>query len=415
MKVGIVVDVDYPHVGEVRPTKLARSLRRAGNEVVFISPNSRQRAVTEDLGYGRVYRFGYFLKSRAFPLLSAPSPLNPLWVSWIARIARKERLDVFVASNIRIALPTIVAAKLLRKPLVLDLQENNREVVKVYPKTRPHHYITKNSKVVGLLEDLCVRLADHTWVVIDERIAAIPSSLRKPGKISVVCHTPGLEEVQASEKRCPKPKNDDFTLVYFGLFAPGVGSVEPILMALPSVLERDKKVRFLVGGGGEHLIPLVQKLGIQDNVCFTGLIQPENLPVWLQQGDLGIIAYPVNSFTNTTISNKLFHYMAAGVPVLSTDMVPTRRILNEVGCGRTIPAGSSYQELAEIILQLKNSPEKLAAMGQLGRQAVREKYNWNFDFGRALRCLEGLVASKVKDRDAGERIAVGSRSIDSKP
>jgi UDP:flavonoid glycosyltransferase YjiC (YdhE family) len=31
------MDVDCPHVGEVRSTKLARSLQTAGHEVVFIS------------------------------------------------------------------------------------------------------------------------------------------------------------------------------------------------------------------------------------------------------------------------------------------------------------------------------------------------------------------------------------------
>jgi len=348
-----------------------------------------------------------------FPLLSAPSPLNPLWAHWIARIGRKECLDVFVSSNLRIALPTIVAAKLLRKPVVLDLQENNREVVKFYSKTRPHHYIIRNSQLVGLFEDLCVKLADHTWVVIDERLETMPPRLHKLGKVSVVCHTPSLEELQASEKRGTRPKDDNFTLVYFGLFAAGVGSVEPILMALPYVLERDKNVRFLIGGGGRHLVPLVEQLGIQDHVVFTGLIQPENVPLWLQQGDLGIIAYPVNSFTNTTISNKLFHYMAAGVPILSTDMAPTRRILEEVGCGRTIPQGSSYQEIAEIILRLKSSPEERAAMGRRGRQAVLGKYNWAFDFDRALSCLERLVSSEVNGRDAGETLTMGSRSSDS--
>ncbi len=410
MRVGITIDVDYPHVGEVRPTKLARSLQRAGHQVVFISWNSRQRPVTEDLGYGRVYRFAYFLKSCIFPLLSAPSPLNPLWALWIARIGRKECLDVFVSSNLRIALPTIVAAKLLRKPVVLDLQENNREAVKSYPKTRPHHYIIRNSQLVGLLEDLCVRLADHTWVVIEERLETMPPRLRKLGKFGVVCHTPSLEELQASERQRTRPKDDNFTLVYLGLFAPGLGSVEPILMALPYVLERDKKVRFLIGGGGKHLVPLVEQLGIQDSVVFTGLIQPENVPVWFQQGDLGIIAYLVNSFTNTTISNKLFHYMAAGLPVLSTDMAPTRRILEEVGCGRTIPLDSTPQEIAEIILRLKNSPEERAAMGQRGRQAVLEKYNWAFDFGRALSSLERLVSSEADSRDTGKTLTIDSRS-----
>lgn len=408
------MDVDYPHVGEVRPTKLARSLQQTGHQVVFICANSRQRPITEDLIDGRVCRFGYCLKSRLFPLLSAPSPLNPLWVSWIGKIARKECLDILISSNIRIALSTIIAGKFLRKPVVLDLQENNREAVKSYAKTKPHHYIIKNSRVVGLLEDLCVRLADHTWVVIEERIEIMPPALRTLGKISVVCHTPSLEEFQGYEPRT-RPSDDVFALVYIGLFTPGVGSVEPILSALPYVLKRDKKVRFLIAGGGKHLVPLVEQLGIQNYVVFCGLIQPENVPAWFQQGDLGIIAYPVNSFTNTTISNKLFHYMAAGLPVLSTEMAPTQRILKEVGCGRTIPKGSSAQEIAEIILWFKDHPEERGVMAKRGREAVLEKYNWTLDFHRALNCLKALVPSELGVGDTNEAVAISSRPSDPQP
>lgn len=414
MRVGIVMDVDYPHVGEIRPTKLALSLHQAGHQVVFICSNSRQRPAVQDLDCGRIYRFAFFLNSRMFQLLSAASPLNPLWVSWISRIARKEALDVLISSNIRIALPTIVAGRLLHKPVVLDLQENNREVVKVYPKTRLHHHLTKNSKVVGFLEDLCVQLADHTWIVIGDRLEAIPRKLRRPGKISVVCHTPTLEELHASQGVLPKTRTDKFTLIYFGLFAPGVGSVEPILMALPYVLQRDKDIRFLIAGKGhEYLVPMTERLQIQDYVCFSGLVQPEQLPVWLQRGDLGIIAYPVGPFSNTTISNKLFHYMAAGLPVLSTDMTPTRRILSEVGCGQTFPKDASSQEIAQIILQLKGSAKELAAMGDRGRQAVLKKYNWSVDFGHALACLNQLVCPETAHRNPGQTTVIRDGSLDS--
>lgn len=400
MRVGVVVDVDYPHVGEIRPTKLARSLQATGHKVVFICSNSRRRPLVEDLDYGKIYRFGWFLNSRLFGALSAASPLNPVWTDWIVHVARKENLDVLISSNIRIALPTIRAGRRLGKPVVLDLQENNKEVVKVYPKTKPYHYLTKNGSVIGLLEDMCVRQADHTWVVVEERIEAIPPKLRKPGKITVVCHTPTLEELHASDgvSRRVRGSHEPFTLIYFGLFAPGVGSVEPILKALPSVLERDRNVRFLIAGKGhEYLLPMIRDLKLEDHVQFFGVIQPENLSAWLQQGDLGVIAYPVSVFSNTTISNKLFHYMAAGIPVLSTDMTPTRRVLDEVRCGRTFPTGASDREVADIILRMKSSPEELIAMGERARHAVLMKYNWTYDFGRALSCLQNLVGSNPKE------------------
>lgn len=391
MRVGFVSALDYPHVGEVRPRKLAQSLHQAGHQTVFLSWNSRRRATTEDLGYARVHRFSYFLNSRLFSLLSAPSPLNFFWTLWIAQIAKRERLDVLISSNIRLALPATLAARAVGISIVLDLQENNREAVRIRSKDRFHHYLSRNAWLVGALENLCVELADRTWVVVEERIGSLPLRPRQQGRISVVCHTPGLDELKPATQGSSKERKN-FTLVYMGLFAPAVGSVEPILAALTYVLERDKNVRVLIGGGYQ-LVPLVEKFGLQDYVRFDGVIPPEKVPAWLQQGDLGIIGYRVNPCTNTTVSNKLFHYMAAGLPVLSTDMAPTRRIIEECRCGRIIPLGSTPEQIAELILELKNSPQERAAMGGRGRQAILQKYNWDVDFALALSCLEDLVAN----------------------
>lgn len=396
MRVGFVVDVDFPHVGEVRPGKIGQSLYQIGHQVVFICANQRTKPPVEDLSFGRVHRFAWFVRSTWFPWLSATLPINPLWILWIASVARKEKLDVLISSNLRLALPTILAAKWLGLPAVVDLQENNREAVKLYSKTKWHHHLIRNSQLVGFLEDLCVRLADHTWVVVQERLASLPAKPRAQGRISVVCHTPSTEILSPGASYRGKRDHDTFNLIYIGLFSPGVGSIEPVLEALPYVLAKDKGVRFLVGGGGEHLLPLIRRLGIQDHVSFEGVIDSANVAAWLRRGDVGVIAYPVNAFTSSTISNKVFHYMAAGLPILSTDMAPTTRILKEVGCGVTIPEGSGSREIADIILSLKDSPAERAAMGRRGREAVAAQYNWSSDFGHALNCLEGLVAMHKK-------------------
>ena len=83
--------------------------------------------------------------------------------------------------------------------------------------------------------------------------------------------------------------------------------------------------------------------------------------------------------------------MAAGLPVLSTAMAPTRRIIEEVGCGVVIPPHSTPREVAEIILQLKHAPSERAAMARKARPALLEKYNWEVDFSHALACLERFV------------------------
>jgi glycosyltransferase involved in cell wall biosynthesis len=396
MHVGIVVQNDYPHIGEIRPRRLAQSLHKAGHKVTFLAWNSRKNPASEDIGYAEVCRFRYFLKSRYYSFLSSPSPLNPLWLIWIFRAVAKQHMDILILSNIRIALPAILAAKLLGKPVILDLQEHNEENVKLRPKTRLLHYLTRNSYFIGIYERLSINLSDHIWIVIQDRSLSLPAQVINERRFNVVCNTPSLDELDLDNDQ-HATKNGKFTLIYIGRFTGGIGPVELIMRSLPYVVENDADVRLLIGGVETDRLKmeaLIKELNIRDYVDVDGVIKPENVPAWLQQGDVGIIPYDVNSYTNCTISNKLFHYMAAGLPVLSTDMKPTRRVIEEEKCGLVIPEGSSHENIAELILQLKNSPQELALMGERAKIAVREKYNWENDFKIALTSMQKLLFAK---------------------
>jgi len=388
IRVGIVVQNEYPHLGLVRPRRLARSLTRAGHHAVILASGPINAPEYEALEEAAVHRFTYLRRSRVHKWLASASPLNLLWSLWIVRVARREKLDVLVASNIRVALPTIVAARWLSVPIILDLEENNREAVKLYPKTSLAHYLVRNSRLVGWLELLVERLSDHVWVVVEERLGTLGRQAKPHTKVSVLSNTPSLNEVYRKPPRQEKPDRP-FTLAYIGLFAPGVRSVELILDSLRDLAKQAQPVRLRIAGG-RQIEGLVEQLGLQDAVTFSGFVPPEKLSEWLQEADVGVVAYDVNEFSNTTVSNKLFHYMAAGIPIVATDMVPTRRIIEEVGCGRIIPRGSTPADVARIILELRDDSEIRAVMGARGQRAVVTKYNWESEFVGALRTIQEL-------------------------
>ena len=394
MHVAIVMQNDYPHVGEARPRRLARSLSQRGHQVTILAWNSRRWPQVEDLGNARVIRFNYFLKSRLYSLLSSPLPLNPFWAVWLWKVCRKIQPDVLIASNIRIALPMILAAKLLHIPTILDLQEHNEELTRLRAKTRLAHYVTRNTRLVAWLEKACVKHADHTWVVVPERTHDLPSGVLDQGRVTVVSNTVDVEEVEAARNH-RREKDGVFTLIFIGLLCGDFSLVEPFIRALGFIIERDQNVRLLLGGvqgDRKPLDDLVEQSGAAGHVQADGLIDPQEIPGWLQRGDLGIVPWAVSPFTNVTISNKLFHYLAAGLPVLSTAMKPTQRIIDELKCGAVIPEGSGPEQIAEIILRLKNAGE-LEAMGKRGQQAVRDIYNWEVDFNRAFRSMQVLLST----------------------
>jgi len=395
MHVAIVLQNNYPHVGEARPRRLARSLSQRGHQVTILAWNSRCGPQEEDLGYARVIRFNFFLKSYFYRWLSSPSPLNPFWLFWIWKVARKIQPDLFIASNIRIALPMILAAKMLGKPTILDLQEHNEELTRLRPKTRLVHYLTRNSLLVGWLEKTCVKYADHTWVVVPERAADLPAKVVAQKRVTVVGNTVDLEEVEAAQIH-PREKGGVFTMIFIGLLGGDFSLVAPFIRALGCIIPCDPNVRLLLGGVGGDRKPLdnlVEQSCAQGHVQAEGVIEPQEIPRWLQQGDLGIVPYAVSPYTHVTISNKLFHYLAAGLPVLSTAMKPTQRIIEELKCGVVIPEGSGPEAIAEIVLRLKNGGEELDAMGKRGQMAVRKTYNWDVDFKRAFQSMEGLLSA----------------------
>lgn len=62
-----------------------------------------------------------------------------------------------------------------------------------------------------------------------------------------------------------------------------------------------------------------KKLNQFKNVHFRGALQPEQIPGALRQFDLGLIPFEKNDFTKNIYPLKINEYLAAGIPVVSTD------------------------------------------------------------------------------------------------
>ncbi len=70
----------------------------------------------------------------------------------------------------------------------------------------------------------------------------------------------------------------------------------------------------------------------------------------------------------------LLEYMAAGLPVVVTDVAECRQLVEDAQCGFVISRGK-HAEFAEAIAWLCNNPEQAERMGRRGREAVRDQYS----------------------------------------
>lgn len=91
---------------------------------------------------------------------------------------------------------------------------------------------------------------------------------------------------------------------------------------------------------------------------------------------------------------KLFEYMAAGLPVIASNFPLWKEIVEGNECGLTVDP-LNPKEIAETIEYLVKHPEERKRMGENGKRAVKEKYNWEQEAKKLLAVYERLLA---KDR-----------------
>jgi glycosyltransferase involved in cell wall biosynthesis len=84
------------------------------------------------------------------------------------------------------------------------------------------------------------------------------------------------------------------------------------------------------------------------------------------------VGYKSGSLGNT----KLFEYMQSGIPVICTDFVLWKEIVEEADCGICVNPHDK-EAITRAIRYFTDNPEVAEKMGDNGRKAVENKYNWH--------------------------------------
>jgi len=109
-------------------------------------------------------------------------------------------------------------------------------------------------------------------------------------------------------------------ILYMGSFFYFSGLPEVIRSFAKEAAHDDYLVLIGAGEQAQELEGIVNGLGIQDNVVFTGLISFSDLPRYLAIADVAINPLKPSLVSNTALPNKVLQYMASGLPVVSTKL-----------------------------------------------------------------------------------------------
>lgn len=168
------------------------------------------------------------------------------------------------------------------------------------------------------------------------------------------------------EPRLDVPKAPSPTVITIGNLRPEKGH-SILLRAFALVLERIPDARLTVVGEGPErgaLERLTDELGLRSGVNFTGATEE----IWGLLGPAHVFALPSHV---EQLGIAALEAMAAGVPVVASDVGGVSEIVIHETTGLLVPAGDPVA-LASSLLDLLTQPDKARAMGQRARLSVRE-------------------------------------------
>lgn len=150
--------------------------------------------------------------------------------------------------------------------------------------------------------------------------------------------------------------------------------VHVLIRALPLIL-RERAVLLEVYGGGEQqpeLEALTAELDLKACVSFTFWLPPDQLAQRIRDAAVGVVPI-IPGYLETVTPNKLFDYVATGVPVVASDTPGIRACFDDRAVAFAKPGDPA--SLAEQILRVLGDAQLADSLRTHASQAY-ERFRW---------------------------------------
>lgn len=280
-------------------------------------------------------------------------------------------------------LPANAMVSFLRRlPLIYDSHEFFTEVPEIRDKP-------KTKWIWKFLERTFIRRADLV-ITVSPSISGLLRRTYRLREVLVVRNVPDKIPVIEPMSRAEIGADEDvFLLIMQGSGINVDRGAEELVGAMSSIKDA---VLMIIGGGDAipDLKRMVSVRDIEDRVIFKPKMPYLELMRYTAAADLGVsIDKNTNVNYRYSLPNKIFDYIIAGTPLLVSDLVEVRRLVEENDVGYILPAHDS-QTIAETIKEIRNHPDRLAEK-RVNCLEAAQRISWEEEFRPVLQRLEELI------------------------
>lgn len=351
--------------------ELCKAMTKRGHQFrVFVPKVERQldedsdnvniRSVPSLNGKGRFLRnltFFFFLPWVAFKDWMKWKPdyiyVRFMYLSWIAMLP------------LRLLTPIITVAELNGiRSLDIERGKLGKRIIRFqeYISLKLYH------KVIGVSPELCYWAHDTSGILM-ENTASIGNG------VPIDRFLPTTRE----EAQKYLGLNDQIHYIIFvGSFYPWHDTAT-LINSIPKIVESySGRVKLLMVGDGEEreeLISLAQELGVDDNICWTGRVDSQFVPYYINAADVCAALFPPGRHYFSPL--KVYEYMSCSRPFVSTRLGASfDQELEKYNCGIFV-SPNDHIEMAHAVIRLLNDPALGKAMGERGREVAASNYSWD--------------------------------------
>ncbi|UXY23317.1 glycosyltransferase family 4 protein [Streptomyces cynarae] len=233
-------------------------------------------------------------------------------------------------------------------------------------------------RAVCALERWTYRAADVVIATNESyRDVAVRRGGRRPQDVFVVRSAPAIDRFQPVPPEPELKRGKPHLLCYLGVMGPQDG-VDYALRALAKLRDEFGRTDWhavFVGAGDafDAMVELSRRLGLTEQVQFTGRIPDADLVRYLSTADVCLSPDPRNPLNDVSTMNKVLEYMAMGRPIVSFDLKEARV---SAGDAAVYAPANDEAEFAKHITVLLDDPEKRARMGEIGQERISGELSW---------------------------------------